>query len=771
MSVIKAKLVLTLAIALMYLGCGIQASAQEIASPDPSRAPYKKRLITVEDTIRMTKLGDPYYFGGVSSVGRVAQMSPDRSKFVIVLRSGNLEQNTNEYSMLLWNANTALTSAAPQVILRMSSSSNREAIADVRWLFDNETITFLGEHSGEQRQLYEVNVRSHDLKKLTNHPTSLLSYALSTAGDKIAFVSQAPLESLWDEDSRRHGVVVSRQSIPELLTGREGSDDEELYLQAPDGTLRVNLHGKRVGTPCFSPDSRYIVVPVRVSTADVPETWTHYRNGTLKLFNRVDAQRIPPTTSLLARYEVVDTKTGNSRVLLDSPIWPPYTEPVWLPDSRSVILSNVFLPYENVAGVEQKAGEYEKLMVELRISDNKVTRIGNGQLRAVRWDERTRQLICQTVPLPGQFLAMNSRKSTNTRPRVYLTKNGDHWQQSSGSFQENMGLEIVLNEGMNDPPKIYARQPRTHQERLLLDLNPQFDELRFGRVEEIQWPWSKGHVIKAGLYYPPNYVPGKRYPLVIQTHEWSPNRFWIDGPWTTAYAAQPLAAKDIMVLQVLDEYIPLNFGRTGQKKEVEKALAIYESAIHYLDTKGIIDRKRVGLIGFSHTCFYVKYALAHSRVKFAAASVTEGEDGGYLQFMTNKNLFVDAYSLYGGRPFGKGLKAWTQVSPGFNVDRTHTPLRITVLASQELMLDWEWFEALTLLGKPVDMIMMQDGTHLLQKPWDRIVSQQGNVDWFDFWLNSHEDPDPMKSAQYKRWRGLRNMPSEVVEKPFNGLPN
>jgi hypothetical protein len=35
--------------------------------------------------------------------------------------------------------------------------------------------------------------------------------------------------------------------------------------------------------------------------------------------------------------------------------------------------------------------------------------------------------------------------------------------------------------------------------------------------------------------------------------------------------------------------------------------------------------------------------------------------------------------------------------------------------------------------------------------------QQGNVDWFDFWLNRYEDPDPAKTEQYKRWRELRKL--------------
>jgi len=37
---------------------------------------------------------------------------------------------------------------------------------------------------------------------------------------------------------------------------------------------------------------------------------------------------------------------------------------------------------------------------------------------------------------------------------------------------------------------------------------------------------------------------------------------------------------------------------------------------------------------------------------------------------------------------------------------------------------------LSALGKPVDFLWLPRGTHLLVKPWERLASQQGNVDWF-----------------------------------------
>jgi hypothetical protein len=71
--------------------------------------------------------------------------------------------------------------------------------------------------------------------------------------------------------------------------------------------------------------------------------------------------------------------------------------------------------------------------------------------------------------------------------------------------------------------------------------------------------------------------------------------------------------------------------------------------------------------------------------------------------------------------------------------------------------NWEWYPKLVMLDRPVDLVYLPDGTHLLVKPWERLTSQQGNVDWFCFWLKGEEDSDPAKADQYVRWRELRNM--------------
>ena len=79
--------------------------AGSIGAPVKSQAVNNhsvERSIRVLDAIATTRLATPGYFNGYDAKGRVAVYSPDGRLFVIALRKGNLEKNTNEFSLLLF---------------------------------------------------------------------------------------------------------------------------------------------------------------------------------------------------------------------------------------------------------------------------------------------------------------------------------------------------------------------------------------------------------------------------------------------------------------------------------------------------------------------------------------------------------------------------------------------------------------------------------------------------------------------------------------------
>lgn len=718
--------------------------------------------VTVKDAIRMTRIAGlrAMLHTGGGSTENFASYSLDGKRFALVTKKGNLQRNANDYSLLVYTAGEVFSHPRPRTLVSFASSSNRAAIDDVSWRGDNNTILFLGERPGETTQLYSIECNSGRVRRLTNHPTNLLAYSAAERGRRIVYVAEAPVSQLTNENVRRNGLHVSREALHELLAGRakNGMDSELFVLETAGKSLkRLEIRDRFSAAPLFlSPDGRYLVVQTNVT--ELPPFWSEYQDkqGYLQRIFRLNVPRGAPTW--IRRYQLVDTETGESQVLLNAPVshWTG-SEVLWLPDSQSVVLSGVYLPLDVPESAEREIRKKTAFTVELKVPSLEIAKITDSNLKILGWDEQ------------AQLLMLESRDRAPFRVECYQ-RNGNGWEAARAVAHCGYPSrpEILSEQNLNTAPRVVAFNRRTGQKAVLLDLNPQFANLVFGKVEAINWPVGDSREVEGGLYLPPNYVPGGKYPLVIQTHGFDPHEFWIDGPFSTANAAQPLASKGIVVLQVPDES---NFAFSGTPEEAPRMMRSYEGAMEYLAGKGIVDLKHVGLIGFSHTCWLVEYALTHSKYQFAAAVVADGMDGGYFQYMAfaNQTELTESYreKIIGALPFGDGLSLWLKRSPGFLLDRVRTPILIQAIGRYSLLEEWEWFAGLSRLNKPVDLVYLPDGLHILQKPWERMVSQQGDVDWFCFWLKGEEDDDPAKADQYVRWRQLRN---RMQQDSKSGLP-
>jgi hypothetical protein len=724
-------------------------------------ASLTKRPVTVADSIQMTRLGDPSYSGNAPSKGIVAKFSPDGKHFVVILKKGNLEANTVEYSLVLFQTSEVFQSPAPQVLFSLASSSNRPAINNAVWLDDNDTILFLGESRGEQTALYSLKCASKELRKLTNSSTNLTSFATTSREDEIVFTAKAPVSSFLTDSVSRKGIVVTSEWVTDLIKGSYGGgeyDDDILFSKRLGGEAdtRLRISGRIGSSPpamALSPDGAYLLL--QTMATHVSKTWSQYEDKFLQAAIRSTGPQGSPTD--VYQYEMVDTHTGTSQVLFDAPIGIFGSEMAWSPDSKSVVVSDVYLPLDIDDPVEQALRRAHTFLAEFKIPGRELVKISHEDLKLVTWNPKTGYVTCDA----GRLESLQGK----TTPKAYFRKDGETWSKVSAQEQtaETPLPDIVLDEGMNAPPRIFAIDPSTGKRSLLMDLNPQFENLALARVEEIAWKAGHGTELKGGLYWPPDYVPGKKYPLVIQTHGWISERFWMDGPFTTGFAAQALASKGFFVLQVGEAG---DWHISDTPKEVRLATAGYESAIDYLDHKGLINRNRVGMTGFSRTFWYVTYMLTHSKRPLAAAAIADGVDFGYFQYMVasnaNPGLRASFEDVNGGPPFGKGLLGWLKKSPAFLMDKIRTPLRIQTLGPTSLLAEWGWYTGLLALGKPVELTYIPEGTHLLEKPWDRMILQQGNVDWFCFWLKGEEDPDPAKAEQYTRWRALRRLEDGIT---------
>jgi dipeptidyl aminopeptidase/acylaminoacyl peptidase len=687
------------------------------------------RRATVADMIQMTRVaGSSYarssYGGSLSS--DFAFFSPNRKRFAVVLKKGNLRRNTNDYSLFVFEIGGGLRRVRCKRLVSFSSSSNREAINQVTWLEDNDTILFLGERPGERTQLYSVACRSGHLAKLSHHPTNLISYSSTPLGDLIVYAAEEPVTSFGLGGTR--GLRVSNQSLSDLVSGHFRSLKSSLYLLRVGDTAAMHLHtrGDIIDDPVelfVSPNGRHLIV--RTNVADPPRSWIGYKDATIQRLVRRDLSE--GESSWLFRYELVDLAAGSSRWLLDAPIGSFGSEVAWETDSRAVVVTGVYLPLDVGDSAEVSKRESHTFVAEANVLDLEVTEISDQGVRLANWDPK------------HSFLKLSKRipqAARNDEAHCYR-KDGGHWKRvDCGIDAQQPEISVVQN--VNSPPRIAATDPSTGRKTILLDLNPQFRGISFGKVEKVEWRGGNRSEVEGGLYLPPDYVAGRRYPLVIQTHGFDPDQFWIAGPFATAFAAQALAGKEFVVLQVPDSHYSMD-----TPEEAAEMAATYENAIDVLDRKGIIDSKRVGIVGFSRTGLYVRYMLTHGRHHFAAAVIADGFDDGFWTYFAYANesayFASELQELIGASPFGEGLNTWLNRSSGFLLEKVNTPVQIQVNDNGSLLGNWDWFVGLKRLHKPVELLYFPNGTHILEKPSEQLASKQAVVDWFCFWLKGEGD--------------------------------
>ena len=164
---------------------------------------------------------------------------------------------------------------------------------------------------------------------------------------------------------------------------------------------------------------------------------------------------------------------------------------------------------------------------------------------------------------------------------------------------------------------------------MIWDPNPQLKSMELGEASVYKWKDKDGREREAGLYRPVNYEPGQRYPLVIQTHGFVQSKFRPSGLFTTAFAARALAAVGIAVLQVG----PVGNCGTDTPEEGPCTASGYETAVDQLVSEGLADPDKIGIIGFSRTCFHVMEMLTTNSLHIRAASITDGQMATYSQFI------------------------------------------------------------------------------------------------------------------------------------------
>jgi len=733
--------------------------AAETASPNPSG----RRAATVEDSVRLRTFVEE----------QPVAVSPDGKRVAYVLTEPSLEKNYDETVVYVRDLPAAGAEDPPRdggkAVLRT------QGIRQVQWLADGQRLVVLHHPHGDKGTVARVDLSSGEVSPASPGELDVEEFAATPDGRRLALFVSVPDQEQSDRFASPRGVPINEDDFLLDIDAR-GTAKKKASLTAVvaadvGGGAMTVFGGKRslqLMRPAISPDGRYVTFHALGEALPYPSTWQkdpafHQwpERGFVVPPNELVRAELPAAISSASRSDPGANTTSLGLALdagcISDQFWS--MAALWSDDSTTYLFCGPTPVGDGSAVHEALVGPYRPHhLFAIDAKTGAAQRVMNDTPEELlAFDEQARRIVIKT---------RNGDVVTLRRPD---TAAGD-WKEEQRTKLPNSGLSNLamvpgetrrfagIRQTPTDPPDLWLLDIKTGHQAALTEINPELREQTLGRVEKIDWVGSNAAKNWGYLIFPVGYEAGTHYPCVILCKSWD-DRFIHGGNdgLRSNFAPQALANCGFVVLMLADTAGPYAKGTwkglPGGISEAFRGMDSFETARRELDRRGLIDPARVGIMGFSRSSWTVDFTLTHSKETWAAAVSADSGIYNYGTYLGDKNLRSGMAAMYGGPPSGETFKAWLEYAPAFSARHVRTPLLMQY--HNKVSMAAEFYSALMIQGKPVELILFPDGKHILELPLQRAGSMQGSVDWFRFWLQGYENPHPQYADQDARWGKLR----------------
>ncbi|HMN43512.1 MAG TPA: prolyl oligopeptidase family serine peptidase [Povalibacter sp.] len=724
---------------------------------------HGNRPFEVRDAVGMA------YFGTIESSQRDhlsddGLISPDGRYITKITHRGRLPEGVTEGTIWLFGTDEVRAfirnggpPPEPIPLVRMSAAVNGltadwfnrdNTISELAWADDARSLTFLGRDGRENRQLFRVDIATRARTAISPDDVDVPVYA--AAGRSLAFLALKGVneEELWQS---------AGPNVPDIEVGVGKPLIAMLYpnFRGNDLSGRLEAHLWRARDDKAQPvvdDATRQPVSLRVA----------YGNLTASLSAdgaRLATTAYPSPQAAAPAYAIVDLDSGRLQAVAGASVRPyryrrsALFRAAWSANDTQIAITEIDLvaaggkPDPCTIGVaDLRTGTVRCVLTAERNSPELV--------REVRWVSHDRLYVA--LKTFGKELHRS----------LIIDRDRQRWLAPREADRKFLPpIRFVVQESLNERPVLVAVDTLAEKRRPIFDPNPQLDEVELGEVRIHEWRDRHGRTHRGGLVLPPHWQSDRRYPLVVQTHGFDPERFFRVGDADTASAGRALAARDIIVLQVRE---PSAADAESWRDATELGMDVYLAGIDQLVRNGFVDPTKVGISGYSYTGWTTAASIANAPDRFAAAVIANTDPVTFTGYFAGVDSFIPrAYQdvYVGAAPYGAGLRLWGERVPLLASGRIEAAVLFSAADPWHLISCWDLYAAMRDQNKPVELQYLRSGQHVLSKPLHKLAHQEMIVDWFEFWLAGKEQPAPGKADQYRRWRQIRDERNVATQVP------
>jgi dienelactone hydrolase len=397
---------------------------------------------------------------------------------------------------------------------------------------------------------------------------------------------------------------------------------------------------------------------------------------------------------------------------------------------------------------------YDKLDIwDVRPDGTGATRLTNGTSGAIRHRyvrlDPEQEWIDRTRPMMVSQFGLRSKKSGYARisaapgtpavtTLVFLDK-----RVALLAKAKRADRFVYAVQAFDDSPDYFAGGAALAGAKQVTATNPFMREYAWGRSTLIDYQTAHGVPLQGALFYPANYDPSKKYPMVVYMYEKlsdGVHQFSMPSE-RDVYNAAAFTTRGYLYLQPDIVFRPR-----------EPGVSVVESvvpAVQRVIAMGVADPGRVGIVGHSWGGFDSVFLATHTTIFKAAVAGAPITDlvSNYGNHHWSSGIAETDHIETGQQrmqvPLYEDLPAFIRNSALYAAHTMQTPL-LMMFGENDGTVHWHQGVALYNIarraGKNVVMLAYAGEDHGLRKRQNQIDYHHRIFEWFDHYLTGAEAP-------------------------------